>query len=226
MKKNLYLVSIDNSSRLGTHRDYKLHLHDSPLTKNLPHFNPYNIYITSDEKVEGGDWCIADYVTGFTDLEKNPCNDGSYYLVKANNIVLGNVEHGQQLLFSFNNLTHELRYCKKIILTNDSELIAYGVQYISDEFLEWFVKNPGCENVELSTYHIKGDISGKLHYKIIIPKEESKQETIQLKDGNQPTHQFEEWNAVFELQSQCRKLGFSELEMHSVLSNRFELKNK
>lgn len=48
--------------------------------------------------------------------------------------------------------------------------------------------------------------------------------TIELKESNQPTHQFEKWHAVFELQSQCRKLGFSELEMLSVLSNRFELK--
>lgn len=48
--------------------------------------------------------------------------------------------------------------------------------------------------------------------------------TIELKESNQSTHQFKEWHAVFELQSQCRKLGFSELEMHSVLSNRFELK--
>jgi hypothetical protein len=51
-------------------------------------------------------------------------------------------------------------------------------------------------------------------------------ETLEIKDGNQLTHQFEEWNTLFELQSQCKNLGFSELEIHSVLSNRFELKKR
>ena len=38
---------------------------------------------------------------------------------------------------------------KKIILTTDQDLIKDGVQAIDDEFLEWFVKNPSCEWVEL-----------------------------------------------------------------------------
>jgi hypothetical protein len=37
----------------------------------------------------------------------------------------------------------------KIILTTDPTLIADGVQAIDDEFLEWFVKNPNCEFVEV-----------------------------------------------------------------------------
>lgn len=37
---------------------------------------------------------------------------------------------------------------KKIILTTDQDLIKDGVQAIDDEFLEWFVKNPSCEEVE------------------------------------------------------------------------------
>jgi len=37
--------------------------------------------------------------------------------------------------------------CKKIILTTDQDLI--GVQAIDDEFLQWFVKNPSCERVEV-----------------------------------------------------------------------------
>jgi len=55
---------------------------------------------------------------------------------------------------------------------------------------------------------------------------EPKQETLEIKDGNQPAYQFDEWNTLFELQSQCRKIGLSELEIHSVLSNRFELKKR
>ena len=36
-----------------------------------------------------------------------------------------------------------------IILTTDQDLIKDGVQAIDDEFLEWFVKNPSCEEVEV-----------------------------------------------------------------------------
>jgi hypothetical protein len=38
---------------------------------------------------------------------------------------------------------------KKIILTTDQDLIKDGVQAIDDDFLEWFIKNPSCENVPI-----------------------------------------------------------------------------
>ena len=56
---------------------------------------------------------------------------------------------------------------KKIILTTDQDLIKDGVQAIDDEFLEWFVKNPSCEEVEV--------VGDDCYYEIIIPKEEPKQ---------------------------------------------------
>ncbi len=92
---------------------------------------------------------------------------------------------------------------KKIILTTDQDLIKDGVQTIDDEFLEWFVKNPSCEevgveNIECQMWYLigcdKDDVGccGKPFkgYKIIIPKEEptivrlppyyeSKQETLE-----------------------------------------------
>jgi hypothetical protein len=37
----------------------------------------------------------------------------------------------------------------KIILTTDKDLIKDGVQSINDEFLQWFVKNPSCDKVEV-----------------------------------------------------------------------------
>jgi hypothetical protein len=79
---------------------------------------------------------------------------------------------------------------KKIILTTDQDLIADGVQAINNEFLEWFVKNPSCEFIEVEKFHgIKTSVAeisavsgnddcnwkgrGDLrNYKIIIPKEE------------------------------------------------------
>jgi hypothetical protein len=71
---------------------------------------------------------------------------------------------------------------KKIILTTDQDLIKDGVQAIDDEFLEWFVKNPSCENVKVElieeipsgfTFGMFGNDEPptELVYKIIIPQE-------------------------------------------------------
>ena len=71
---------------------------------------------------------------------------------------------------------------KKIILTTDQELIKNGIQPIPDEFLEWFVKNPSCEEVkvELHVGSLRWSDS-KNTYKIIIPKEEPKQTLSNIK---------------------------------------------
>jgi hypothetical protein len=82
----------------------------------------------------------------------------------------------------FRNKNFVTKYDKKIILTTDQDLIADGVQAIDDEFLEWFVKNPTCEFVEIRKYHsgILSDISEiTSSLKIIIPQEEPKQETFE-----------------------------------------------
>jgi hypothetical protein len=65
---------------------------------------------------------------------------------------------------------------KKIILTTDQDLIKDGVQAIDDEFLEWFVKNPSCEEVEVEKWFDKN--SDEEYFIPIIPKEEPKQEKI------------------------------------------------
>ena len=74
-------------------------------------------------------------------------------------------------------------YIKKIILTTDEALIANGVQAIDDEFLEWFVKNPSCESIEVKHFgtccgnqSITQCINCKKYnpvYKIIISREEA-----------------------------------------------------
>jgi hypothetical protein len=72
----------------------------------------------------------------------------------------------------------------KIILTTDQDLIKDGVQSIDDEFLEWFVKNPSCEFVEVikdlfqvnqNNPVLKGSTALVKQHKIIIPQEEPKQ---------------------------------------------------
>jgi hypothetical protein len=84
---------------------------------------------------------------------------------------------------------------KKIILTTDASLD--DVQAIDDEFLEWFVKNPSCEEIEIKTRYLHSYKTGENfisfsktpefssrnmqcikiepRYEIIIPQEEPKQ---------------------------------------------------
>jgi len=100
---------------------------------------------------------------------------GDYGLSKLNEII--NFHNG-----------YDYRYYKKIILTTDQDLIADGVQVIDDTFLEWFVKNPNCEEVEVeiettsiqlpqqqlseNSYDLAFRWINKKVYKIIIPQEE------------------------------------------------------
>ena len=67
-------------------------------------------------------------------------------------------------------------YDFKVILTTNKLLIKDGVQAIDDEFLEWFCKNPSCEEVKVH-WIIKAYSTNK-EYKIIIPSEEPKQGTM------------------------------------------------
>jgi hypothetical protein len=79
----------------------------------------------------------------------------------------------------------------KITLTTDQSLD--GVQAIDNEFLEWFVKNPSCEEVKINTLLHKnyfGFDKDLRIYKIIIPKEEPKErlkKVLGLKHPKQET---------------------------------------
>ena len=146
--KNIHILPTDKPSRLVKFFTNKLHLCKEILP--IQDEEQYqNIYITSDEEIKQGDWCI--YKTG----------EIIHYLVKLN----------------IDNL-------KKIILTTDPDLIKDGVQAIDDEFLEWFVKNPSCEsvvveNIPNNNWGFDLEEPMNLGYKIIIPKEEPKQETLE-----------------------------------------------
>jgi hypothetical protein len=83
-------------------------------------------------------------------------------------------------------------YGKKIILTTDQDLFNEGVQPIDDEFLEWFVKNPSCEEVKIENgWGLDIDIETPYH-KIIIPKEEQTTEE-QLPTKWFKTEEMETW---------------------------------
>jgi hypothetical protein len=142
----------------------------------IPTDNPSRIYliksnnklgITSDnpeftENFGSGTQNQHIYITNDEDAEKGD------WCIPNKGIILNN-----NMLVCFRD--------KKIILTTDQDLIKDGVQAIDDEFLEWFVKNPSCEEVEtkkIAYPSTKGFLGKKPliiknFYKIIIQKEES-----------------------------------------------------
>ena len=98
-------------------------------------------------------------------------------MIKNNSTVLIKYD-GSGLYFNT-----EITKIFKIILTTDTKLIADGVQSINDDFLEWFVKNPSCESVEVESNKClvkRGQCSCSYQdidcqcsgYKIIIPQED------------------------------------------------------
>jgi hypothetical protein len=154
--KNIHLLPTDKPSRLFIDVD------DNKLKICVPlggeHMMNQHIYITSDEEIKEGDW--------YYHLERKTVHNTSE---KADYFV-NNTKYGK---------------FKKIILTTDQDLIKDGVQPIDDEFLEWFVKNPSCEFVEVNDWlddngniawggDKRYQICNHLYDKIIIPREEPK----------------------------------------------------
>jgi hypothetical protein len=160
--KNIHVLPTDNYSPLvhstNKYGGYFKSEHYSPMKEMGDSYQ--NIYITSDEEIR----------------DVRP-HKGKWHL------------EGGNILNKFPNYLTDLSECKLVIMTTDQELIKDGVQAIDDEFLEWFVKNPSCENVKVElieeipsgfTFGMFGNDEPptELVYKIIIPKEESKQETL------------------------------------------------
>jgi hypothetical protein len=204
--KNIHLISTDKPSRL--------HLGDSGLVLcdfyfNRNTINGQNIYITSDEEIKIEDYAYHKvfgvgkiiYVDGkdcFVTLKTKP-TDGSVTTPWKRNIP-------------------DIR---KIILTTDQDLIADGIQEIDDEFLEWFVKNPSCEFVEVNDIKTipslqLGSPNGHLMYKIIIPQKEPKQSSMnkdsidKFLDSLSDEELKEKWNKYEQCSEQENSVTISE----------------
>ena len=180
--KNIHVLPTDEPSRLYTNMQGVLSKDELKMRlKN------YNIYITNDEEIKEENLTKEIYVI---DIQTN--NIGK--LTCKNRFFKGSSKLIEVEWKNKQNIWN-CYHIREIILTTDQELIKDGVQAIDDDFLEWFVKNPSCEKVDvefkekydeqvvlvtlankLSPTTIKSNI--KIHYKIIIPKEESKQ-TVQ-----------------------------------------------
>jgi hypothetical protein len=167
--KNIHLIPTEKPSRVYKHLGRELkHTVRYFEQKGLLCINQH-IYITSDEFIEEGDWM--------------------YYKHFGEDIVCKyDTMNGQNT-----NVNEHKPFYQKIILTTNQDLIADGVQAIDEEFLEWFVNNPSCEEIEIvkidtfkKTNEVYVDeITGGNYYeiikhnKIVIPQEEPKQETLE-----------------------------------------------
>jgi hypothetical protein len=151
------------------------------------------LFITNDEEIKEGDKIInpTNEVQTCIGLEKGIGTDDICWIKVKETTTL------QQILNS-----------QKIILTTDQSLD--GIQKIDDEFLEWFVKNPSFESVEVTKgsfnlspmekmleneYVPKGTFDT---YKIIIPLEKPKQ-TVQEYEQQGLEKYFEEPKEELEL---------------------------
>jgi|LakMenE18May11ns_1017448.scaffolds.fasta_scaffold9935102_4 hypothetical protein len=151
--KNIHLLPTDKPSRLYLTKEGFYFLLPN-IKGNAVKFQ--HIYITSDEEIKEGDWFY-----NIISLKPEPfkaCENGNGYV-------------------NCSKYSHNRIDCKKIILTTDQELIKEGVQAIDEDFLEWFVKNPSCEKIEVNKSY-SGIYYIKYPYKIIIPQEEPKQDEI------------------------------------------------
>jgi hypothetical protein len=150
--KNIHVLPTNQKSKIFFNHNKgfeKYQFSKEPFVNGLTNTSNQHIYITNDEKPKAGDWVIK-----ISSLYKGGGNIQKYSFIDT---------HFEDIVF------------KKIILTTDLELIADGIQAIDDEFLEWFVKNPSCEYAHIG-FIAHNDIR---EYKIIIPQEEPKQETLE-----------------------------------------------
>jgi hypothetical protein len=155
--KNIHVLPTDKPSRLVQIKDNLFFT----TTTEIPGGVFKHIYITSDEEIKKGDWVIQ------VNFEKT--NTQIIHCIEEFQVKIANDKNG-----SFTK--------SKIILTTDQDLIKDGIQAIDDEFLQWYVKNPSCEYVEIVKCR------GYLHlsYMIIIPQEEPKpihQQIIEIVGG-------------------------------------------
>ena len=161
-KRNLWVIPTEKPSRLMIDTiENKLYLQPILHEKTI-NVLPQHICITSDEEIKLNDYVIQ------VNFEKT--NTQVIRCETESQVKIANDKNGS---FTKN----------KIILTTDQDLISDGVQAIDDEFLEWFVKNPTCEKVEVEKWTDYNLENGKeisfIKYKIIIPQEEPKQETVE-----------------------------------------------
>jgi hypothetical protein len=161
--KNIHVLATHKPSRLAYYGTSKsLSLYEGTVNFKAFEINPQYIYITNDEELKEGD----------------------YYLSFSKSIIKNTIKYGE-IGKSKTDMDFSLDYVKKIILTTDVDLIKDGVQAIDDEFLEWFVKNPSCEEIKVFKDERLEEEQDFHFYELIIPKEEPKHPKVLSENGNE-----------------------------------------
>jgi len=171
--KNIHLIQTDKPSRLVRFFTNKYHLCKEilPIQDEERYVNIY--IISSDEEIKEGDFYlhISNDINGIEYTTINTCHKP--HRKQDNEWYVDGMYSNQ---------------CKKIILTTDQDLD--GVQAIDDEFLQWFVKNPSCEEVEvIKEYFWEDTFRG---YSLRLPKEQQKQHLIDIMKSDEELGLYEE----------------------------------
>jgi hypothetical protein len=183
-RKNCWLIPTDKPSKLFFNhikRFEKYQFSKEPFINGFTYTSNYHVYITNDSDIKKGDWFIHS-------------SHGTTNIYKAKSVVK------ESIITTCDNGCW-IQFCRKIILSTDEDLIADDIQSIDDDFLQWFINNPSCEDVDIeekSTVEIEKELDifgydiglteneydewlkkGGQLYKIIIPSEKHKQESLE-----------------------------------------------
>ena len=116
-KRNLWVIPTDKPSRLvKIYNDVNRETFTLKLDVEVnDSFKEYvNVYVTSDEEIKNGDWCI----------EFTPNNEKITELFKCNEEQVLNISTGTDYKY------------KKVILTTDQDLIDDGIEQLSEDKLK------------------------------------------------------------------------------------------
>ena len=168
--KNIYLLPTGKATRglVLLNSIYRIEKGLINYPKDLyPDAEGYDVYITSDEEIKEGDYVL-------------------YYEDKISQVLGINID---ELKLDRGGVWRSS--CKKIIFTTDQDLLKNGVQKISNDFLEWFVKNPTCEFVEIKQL-LSNNGNASFGYKIITTKEKQKQILSKMMQEDEKSGLYEE----------------------------------
>jgi hypothetical protein len=193
--KNIHVLPKDIFNRLGVD-----HYGKTPTQIKIAEFLiNINIYITNYEEIKDGEEIKNKWL-----LDKD-----TNKVFKCKNIIAASDPN---------------RRLVKVILTTDSDLIANGVQKIDDDFLQWFVKNSSCEEVEVETFFVpRKTIGYDFNYKIIIPKKKKKmKETLEKAAERYSANELSKLGFINGAKWQAERM-YSEEELLSAFNAGYDL---
>lgn len=139
--RNIHILGTDKPTFLHKSTKTGILRKSSACINDMKQAQGMNIYITSDEEIKEENLTKSIYVIDVQNgnIGKLTCKNRFF---KGSCKLIGIEWSNKQDIWNYYHI-------KEIILTTDQDLIKDGVQSITDEFLEWFVKNPSCESVEI-----------------------------------------------------------------------------